>query len=63
MMKEETNDQSDFEKSRVSIIKTTLNVNVEKALTEKLVNRVEGKILTPDEIKKHTPDEVSTSKN
>lgn len=60
---EENNDQSDFSKSRVSIIKTTFNINVEKALTEKLVNRVEGKILTPDEIEKHTPNEVSTNKN
>lgn len=60
---EENNEHSDFRKSRVSIIKTIFDVDVEKALTKKLVNRVEGKILTPDEIENHSPNEVSTSKN
>lgn len=61
---EESSDQSDFRKTRVSVIKTEFKIKVtEKDLTKKLVNRVEGEILTPDEINKHTPNEVSNSKN
>lgn len=61
---EQNNDQSDFKKSRVSVIKTEISVKVtQKDLTKKLIKRVEGKILTPDEIEKHTPNEVSINKN
>lgn len=58
------NEESDFRRTKVSVIKTEFRITVtEKDLTDKLVNRIEGDFLTPDEITDHTPDETANSKN
>ncbi len=49
-------EQSDFAKTGISIIRTEITIKVTKEeLTKQLVKEVEGKYITPDEVKENTP--------